>query len=441
MIRAAFVRLCASLPVLAAVGLGACTKQASGPAVVSPAALPVPMQGYAGAGWEVVGAEHGRIARSDRWSLAGKPERFAGFSPGTNPLFDRAVAAGPDGSALDLSSSSQMVCYAREISSFWASEGGGPSEPIERYIASACGVWGYRPYVVRKLIPDGRPDRVRAELRSALLGLPAAGIFGVAQHTKADQSVELTVAYDPTPFRWDAIELSQAGRSELKLSAKALISASFGDTIVQDGPYGWRDCRTESSDDAGQTSLSCRYDNEQNLILIDASNQLGKKAGQGPLFRIGLFGDGGVSSEFKPGPDWISRVKRPMDDAANLLLAINELRRRAGMPRVNSDIQLALRIDEWWRKEDAQEVRAAFFERAGAYHAAGSAQGAWGGQLTIGSFILPRHLNAGEAVAQAIELPQVRSIILTSRTRRLSIRQYEIEGRDAIETVVAAYLK
>lgn len=399
------------------------------------------MQGYAGAGWEVVGAEHGRVARSDRWSLVGKAEKLAGLTPATNPLFDRAIAAGTDGSALDLSSSSQMICYAREISAFWASQGGGPSEPLERYIASACGVWGYRPYVVRKLVSDGRPERVRAELRSALLGLPAAGVFGVAQHTRADNSVALTVAYDPTPFRWDPIELSQVGRKELKLAAKALITASFGDSIVQDGPYGWRDCRSASASDNTATSLSCRYDAEQNLILIDASNRVGKKGGQGPLFRIGLFGDGGVSREFKPGPGWTSRVKEPMDDAANLLLAVNELRRRAGMPRVISDIQLALRIDEWWRKEGAEEVRAAFFERAGAYHAAGSAQGAWGGQLTIGSFILPRHLSAGEAVAQAIELPQVRSILLTSRTRRLSIRQYEIEGRDAIETVVAAYLK
>lgn len=423
---------------LGSLGCAGTTSQA----VRSAAPAPVigPGQNLVAKGWIALDQEHGKLARTRTWKLSGDPVQEAGLTPVQDPLIANAASASGQEAALSVQSSQQLRCYAREHAAFWSVHQAGPSEAIERYMAAACGVWGYRPYVFHKQIPGGQEGQLRASLREVLANFPAAGIFGAQRRSDMEQNIWLTVAYDATPFRWAAMPVSVPGRKEFELAAKALIDADFDDGMVTDGLYGWKECTASSRDKAQTTRVRCRYNAGDALSFVDVSNVVGQEKNAGPLFRVGLFGSQGVTKTFSEGQGHPSRVQGPMSDPANLLMVLNETRRRAGTPRINSDAQLGLRIDEWWRKPNAQAVKAAFFERSGAYHSTGTDQGASGAQLLISSFILPKGISSAEAIERALLLPQVRAILLSSRIRRVAIRQYELEGRDAIETMIAAYL-
>lgn len=408
---------------------------------VVPMQMPGPAESLDAKGWIAVDQEHGRIARTRSWKLNGEPVQEAGLIPSDDPLIARAAAQSGQEPALPVQSSKQLRCYARERAAFWNEHQAGPTEAIERYMAAACGVWGYRPYVFHKRILVGEQDQIRASVRDVLSVFPAAGIFAAAQRLDPEQNIWLTVAYDATPFRWAPVPVSVPGRKEIELVARPLIDAGFEDGVVTQGPFGWHECAGSGRAAAQTTSVRCRYNATDVTSFVDVSNVVGQDKNAGPPFRVGLFGSDGVVNRFTEGEGYASRVQGPMSDPAKLLMVLNETRRRAGMPRINSDAQLGLRIDEWWRRPNAQEVKAAFFQRSGAYHASGTDQGASGAQLLISSFILPKGLSSAEAIERALLLPQVRAVLLSSRIRRVAIRQYEIDGRDAIETMVAAYLR
>lgn len=420
-------------------GCASTASQALSP--VPPVPMTGPGQSLVAKGWTPVDQEHGRVARTRTWKLSGAPVQEAGMTLVQDPLIQQASEASGQQAALSVQSSEQLRCYAREQAAFWGAHQAGPSEAIERYMAAACGVWGYRPYVFHKRISGENASQLRASLREALGTFPAAGVFAAAQRSDLEQSSWLTVVYDATPFRWKPIPVSVPGRGQFELSAKPLIDASFDDGMVTDGLYGWKQCSASSRDQAQMTRLRCRYNGDDALSFVNASNIIGQEKSEGPLFRVGVFGSGGVVTSYSEGEGYPSRVKGPMSDPAKLLMVLNETRRRAGMPRINSDAQLGLRIDEWWRKPNAQAVKTAFFERSGAYHAAGTDQGAAGMQLVIASFILPKGLSSSEAMERALILPQARAVLLSSQIRRIAIRQYDLEGRDAIETMVAAYIR
>lgn len=407
---------------------------------VPPLPMNGPGQSLVAKGWTPIDEEHGRVGRARTWKLSGEPVPDAGMTPLQDPLIVQAAAAKGQEPALTVQSSEQLRCYAREQAAFWSAHQAGPSEDLERYMAAACGVWGYRPYVFHKQVPGGTPAQVRASLREVLGTFPAAGIYGAAQRSDLEQNLWLTVVYDATPFRWTALPTSVPGRKQIELVAKPLIDARFEDGLATDGSYGWNLC-SASGRGSESTSLSCRYNPDDVLSFVNVSNAIGKDKSEGPVFRVGLFGSDGAVKNFTAGEGYPSRVKGPMSDPAKLLMVLNETRRRAGMPRINSDAQLGLRIDEWWRKPDAEAVRAAFFERSGAYHASGTDQGASGMRLVIASFILPKGLSSAEAMERALLLPQARAILLNSQIRRIAIRQYGLEGRDAIETMLAAYVR
>lgn len=408
---------------------------------VPPAAMIGPGETLVAKGWIAVDQEHGRIGRTRSWKLAGEPVQDAGLSPVPDPLISKAAAASDKEPAVAVQSSEQLRCYAREQAAFWSEHQAGPSEAIERYMAAACGVWGYRPYVFHKQLPGAQEAQVRASLREVLGAFPAAGIFGAAQRSDLDQKLWLTVAYDATPFRWDAMQVSVPGRSQIELVAKPLIDADFVEGMVTTGAFGWNECAGSGRTQSQTTSVRCRYRPTDAVSFVDVSNLIGQDKQAGPSFRVGVFGSDGPVNMFTEGEGYPSRVKGPMTDPAKLLMVLNETRRRAGTPRINSDAQLGLRIDEWWRKPNAESIKAAFFRRGGGYHAAGTDQGASGAQLLISSFILPKGLTSAEAIERALMLPQVRAVLLSSRIRRIAIRQYDLEGRDAVETMVAAYLR
>lgn len=436
--------LSGALLVNAIFGLGpvGCSNQTSQAArSVPPVEMIGPGQALIAKGWMPVDEEHGKLGRVRTWKLSGEPIQEAGLTPTQDPLMHQAAAASGKQGQLAVQSSKQLGCYAREHAAFWHVHHAGPTEAIERYMAAACGVWGYRPYVFHKQIPGGDAAQVRASLREVLGTFPAAGIFAAAQRSDMEQNLWLTVVYDATPFRWTSVPLSVPGRKQIELVAKPLIDADFDDGTITDGPFGWNQCSASGRTQAQTTSVRCRYNASDATSFVNVSNRIGDKQNAGPLFRVGVFGSDGVTNSFTEGEGYPSRVEGPMSDPAKLLMVLNETRRRAGMPRINSDAQLGLRIDEWWRKPDAQAVKAAFLGRSGAYHAGGTDQGANGMRLVMSSFILPKGLTSAEAMERALVLPQVRAILLSSQIRRIAIRQYDLQGRDALETMVAAYIR
>lgn len=436
--------LSSALLATALLGLGplGCSGSAAQPVrTVPPVQMNGPGEALVAKGWIPIDEEHGKVGRTRTWKLRGEPVPEAGLTPIQDPLIAQAAAASGEQASIPVQSSDQLRCYAREQAAFWSTHQAGPTEAIERYMAAACGVWGYRPYVFHKAIPGGDQAQIRASLREVLGTFPAAGVFGAAQRSDMEQNTWLTVVYDATPFRWSAVPVSVPGRKQVELVAKPLIEAQFEDGMVTDGPFGWNQCSASGREAAQTTRVRCRYNSSDATSFVNVSNLIGQDKNAGPPFRVGVFGSDGVANTFTEGEGYRSRVKGPMSDPAKLLMVLNETRRRAGMPRINSDAQLGLRIDEWWRKPNAQAVKAAFFERYGAYHAAGTDQGASGMQLVISSFILPKGLSSAEAMERALTLPQVRAILLSSQIRRIAIRQYDLEGRDAMETMVAAYVR
>lgn len=421
--------------------LGCSGQSAQRARTVSPAQIVGPGKSLVDKGWVAIDQEHGKVGRARTWTLSGAPVQEAGLTPVQDPLLAQAATASGAERAFSVQSSEQLRCYAREQAAFWSAHQAGPTEAIERYMAAACGVWGYRPYLFHKQLVGGKASELRSSLREAMESFPEAGIFAAAQRQDLEQNLWLTVAYDATPFRWVGVPVSVPGRSQIELVAKTMIDAKFENGMITDGPYSWNECAASSQAQAQTTSVRCRYSAGDAISFVDVSNLIGQDKNTGPAFRLGVFGSEGVTNSFTEGEGYPSRVQGPMSDPAKLLMVLNETRRRAGMPRINSDAQLGLRIDEWWRKPDAQAVKAAFFERSGAYHAAGTDQGASGAQLLMSSFILPKGLSSAEAVERALTLPQVRAILLSSRIRNVAIRQYELEGRDAMETMIAAYLR
>lgn len=414
--------------------VGACANVGLKPGSVQPRPVSEPVSSLGTDGWQLSNDEHGRVSSASQWTLTGAPVLMAGHTATEHPLFRSVTTAGADGAAIKLHTSAQLQCYAREQGAFWAAHQQDPSEVLERYMAAACGLWGYRPVVARKQLNVEGPTTVRSEFRRAMVGLPAEGMYGINARSAREQGVVLTLVYDFTPIRFDPMPTVAPGEGTFKFSGTSVLATLVNGTATK-GKHSWSECRVEDKR-GDRNSAVCRYSTEDDLSLIDLSGHF-EDDKPAPVFRIAAFGSKGVSRSYPAEPRTKSRVDLTLADSGNFMQAVNEARRRAGTYWVVSDSQLGLRIDEWWRKEEHDAVRKEFFRKSGDYTRSITTYR----PMAFASFISPENMSAGEAVNQALALPQVRAVVLNSRIERLAVRQYKVEGRDSIETVVAAILR
>lgn len=415
--------------------LSACSNTGLQAGSVQPRPVQKPLDALGQKGWELSSDEYGAVSAASHWTLTGAPVAVAGRSEIRDPLFASVVSAGSDGSELKWRTTAQLQCYAREQAAFWQAHQREPNAVLERYMAGACGLWGFRPMVARKSIALEHSGSVRSEFRLAFADLPEQGMLGINARQGADSRMLLTLVYDVTPVQFEPVPTVAPGKGKLQFSGKASnLALTHG--LATKGRYSWNDCRVPLPSDDAKVSAVCRYSPEDEVSFISISGHYTDNTAA-PEFRIVAFGEQGVLTSYPPRPFAKTYVTHPQDYSGNLLNAVNEARRRAGTYRIDSDTQLGIRIDEWWRKDDKEEIKREFFRTAGRYMRSDTTFR----PLVFASFILPADLNAGEAVTQALALPNVRAVMLNSRIESLAVRQYRVEGRDAIETVVAAFVR
>lgn len=414
--------------------VGACANVGLKPGSVQPRPVNEPVRSLQADGWLLSNDEHGRMSSATQWTLTGAPVLTAGHTTTEHPLFRSVTASGEKGAAIRLHTSAQLQCYAREQGAFWTAHQQGPSEVLERYMAAACGLWGYRPVVARKQVRVEGPHTVRSEFRRAMKELPAEGMYGINARSAGAKGVVLTLVYDFTPIRFELTPTVAPGDGVLKFSGTSAVATLVNGTATK-GKHSWSECRVAEKR-GDRNSAVCRYSTQDDLSLIDLAGHLADET-PAPVFRVGAFGSKGVSRSYPAAPRAKSRVEHTLADSGNFMQAVNEARRRAGTYWVVSDSLLGLRIDEWWRKEEQEAIRREFFRKAGDYTRSITTYR----PMAFASFISPKGMSAGEAVNQALALPQVRAVVLNSRIQRLAVRQYKVEGRDSIETVVAAILR
>lgn len=411
-------------------GLVACANAGLAPKSVQPGPTCSSSTTLHNAGWHLATDNFGTTTPVSMWALSGAPVDLAGHTKTDQPLFSSIVSPGKDGPPLAVRTSAQLQCYAREQSAFWEQHTQAPTEVLERYMAAACGLWGYRPVVAHKVLALSGKDQVRREFRNAMRQLPDSGMVGVNARASSPGKVVLTLVYDAKPMQFVPTPTVLPGGGTLQLTLPPS-STKISQGIVTQGPHDWSEC--DVSDALNRTHARCKYSTDDAISFIDLTPAPNDSAPSAP-FRAAAFGSQGVLLAYPASPRATSRVKHSVADSSNLMQAVNEARRRAGTFWVASDSQLGLMLDEWWRKPERGEIRDAFFGSSGNYHRSMIPLR----PLELASFRSPSGLSAGEAINQALEIPRARSVILSARVGRIAVRQYKVEGQNQIETVIVA---
>lgn len=422
----------ASCGLVASLALVACANAGLAPKSVAPGASNPSSAVLHNAGWLLSTDKFGTTKPVSTWILSGAPVKLAGHTKTEQPLFSNIVSAGQDGAALSLQTSAQLECYAREQSAFWERHVQAPTEVLERYMAAACGLWGYQPVVAHKVVELSGKDQVRREFRSAMQALPDTGMVGVNARASTDGKVVLTLVYDAKPLQMQPTPTIAPGDGRLQLTLP-ISGSQIAQGLVTQGPYDWSECSIDKAVSSKKVDARCSYSTEDALSLIEFTAAPEQQTTNPPL-RAAAFGSQGIALSYPARPRAKSRVIHPIADSSNLMQAVNEARRRAGTFWMASDVQLGLMLDEWWRQPEQRDIRDVFFRMSGNYFRSMAPLR----PLELASFRSPAGLSAGEAINQALELPQARSVILSARAGRLAIRQYELEGKNQVETVIVA---
>lgn len=421
-----------SCGLLLSLSLAACANSGLAPKSVEPGAMCSSSKVLHDAGWQFSSDQSGSFSSVSQWTLSGPPVTTAGHTKTEQALFTNIVSSGADGPALSMQSSAQLECYAREQSAFWERHAQAPTQFLERYMAAACGLWGYQPLVAHKIVALSGKDQVRREFRAALAQLPDSGMVGVNARASAAGQVVLTLVYDSKPMAFAPTPTVLPGDGILQLTLPDS-SAKISQGMVTRGRYDWSECRVSEGQNANKTLASCKYSSDDAVSFVELTVAPDLETPQTPL-RAAAFGAQGIPLSYPVTPHAPSRVTHSIADSSNLMQAVNEARRRAGTYWITSDTQLGLRLDEWWGKPEQKEIREAFLRSSGNYQRSMIPLR----PLELASFRTPLGLSAGEAINHALEMPHTRSVILSARAGRFAVRQYKLEGRNQIETVIVA---
>lgn len=421
-----------SCGLVASLGLVACANAGLAPKSVQPGASCSSTGALHDTGWALSTDKLGSTMPVTSWTLSGAPMELAGHTKTEQPLFSSVVSAGKDGPPLSLRTSAQLRCYAREQSAFWDRHAQAPTEVLERYMAAACGLWGYRPIVAHKVVALSNKGQVRREFRAAMRQLPDSGMVGINARSSSAGNVVLTLVYDAKPLQFTPTPTVAPGDGTLQLTLP-LSHAQIAQGFVTQGRHHWSECSVLDTHYENKMRARCHYSTKDLISFIDLLAEPHEQVTSEPV-RAAAFGSQGVLLSYSTERRAKSRVRRSIADSSNLMQAVNEARRRAGTFWVASDSQLGLMLDEWWRQPERREIREAFFRSSGNYHRSMIPLR----PVDLASFRSPAGLSAGEAINQALELPHARSVILSARAGRLAVRQYKVEGKEQVETVIVA---